>query len=191
MPRKPAHSRDDLLDRALMRFWDAGYEATSIDDLVKATGGSLHALYKAFGSKHGLFLECFDRYHTLVVAPAIAPLDGAGMSAISEYFERQIKLAEGKGLPGIGCFVGNAATETAPHDPEVAALVARHEARLDHGFAAALLAEGMAPERAAALARVITTFATGLWARSRAVTEAEPLRRDVQEFLSLLERSLS
>ena len=37
-------------------FRSTGYEGTSIDDLVQATGLHRGSLYKAFGSKRGVFL---------------------------------------------------------------------------------------------------------------------------------------
>ncbi len=37
-------------------FWRKGYEATSIDDLVQATGINRASMYGTFGSKEGLLL---------------------------------------------------------------------------------------------------------------------------------------
>ena len=42
-------------------FVERGYEATSIDDLVAATGLHRGSLYKAFGSKRGIFLAALSR----------------------------------------------------------------------------------------------------------------------------------
>ena len=53
---------EDALDRAMGTFWELGYEATSMDDLTKATGLSRSSLYSAFGNKEGLFLRVIDHY---------------------------------------------------------------------------------------------------------------------------------
>ena len=45
-----------------MHFAKAGYNATSIDDLVAVTGLQRGSLYKAFGSKLNLFTLCFEKY---------------------------------------------------------------------------------------------------------------------------------
>lgn len=41
-------------------FQRRGYAATSVDDLVEATGVHRGSLYGVFGSKHGLFLRALD-----------------------------------------------------------------------------------------------------------------------------------
>ncbi|MEO1379603.1 MAG: helix-turn-helix domain-containing protein [Pseudomonadota bacterium] len=62
MARPKSFSSDDLYERALMRFWHRGFEGTSIDDLVKATGISRHGIYTEAGGKKALYLRCFDHY---------------------------------------------------------------------------------------------------------------------------------
>src|ERR1700738_3778032 len=54
--------RDEVLDRAMAAFWTRGYEATSIDDLVEATGINRGSLYGTFGDKRRLFLSALHRY---------------------------------------------------------------------------------------------------------------------------------
>jgi TetR/AcrR family transcriptional regulator, transcriptional repressor for nem operon len=45
--------RADVLDRATVLFWRRGYEATSIRDLVTATGINRGSIYATFGDKKG------------------------------------------------------------------------------------------------------------------------------------------
>ena len=55
MARPRKFDEDDVIARAAAVFGRLGYTACSIDDLVEATGLQRGSLYKAFGSKRGLF----------------------------------------------------------------------------------------------------------------------------------------
>ena len=52
-------NREEALTQLRDEFWERGYAATSLDDLMKATGLGKGSLYLAFGDKHQLFLEVF------------------------------------------------------------------------------------------------------------------------------------
>ena len=56
MGRQRGYDEGEVLDRAAATFLRAGYEGTSIEELVGATGLHRGSLYQAFGSKRGLFL---------------------------------------------------------------------------------------------------------------------------------------
>ena len=56
MGRKRSFDDDEVLARASEVFLEHGYEGTSIDALVKATGLLRGSLYGAFGSKRGMFV---------------------------------------------------------------------------------------------------------------------------------------
>ncbi|WP_299585926.1 TetR/AcrR family transcriptional regulator [uncultured Tateyamaria sp.] len=195
MPRTTAHTNDELTERALLQFWHHGFHATSMDTLVKTTNVSRHGIYTAFGGKKQLFHACFDRYQDIVVTPAFACVEepGADLSAIARYFETQIARGAESGLPGPGCFVANASTETAPHDAITQTKVAQHNARLRNGFQNALSNTGMAPpsDRTDALAQVCVVFTNGLWSMSRTTTDADALRAAVKTFLDTLKADLT
>ena len=55
MARPRNFVEEDVIDSAAAVFGRLGYTACSIDDLVEATGLQRGSLYKAFGSKRGLF----------------------------------------------------------------------------------------------------------------------------------------
>lgn len=55
MARPRAFDESVVLSQARTLFSNQGYNGTSIDDLVKATGLLRGSLYKAFGSKRNLF----------------------------------------------------------------------------------------------------------------------------------------
>jgi AcrR family transcriptional regulator len=53
---------DQVLDVAMVLFWEHGYDGVSISDLTDATGINRRSLYAAFGSKERLFLAAADQY---------------------------------------------------------------------------------------------------------------------------------
>lgn len=55
MARPRNFDEDEVIERAADTFARLGYAACSVDDLVDATGLQRGSLYKAFGSKRGLF----------------------------------------------------------------------------------------------------------------------------------------
>ena len=194
MPRTTSFTSEQLADRALQHFWINGFHASSMDDLVKATGVSRHGIYGSVGGKRALFLSCFERYQQSVVTPAFKTVEApdATVQNVSDYFEWQISLGESVGLPGPGCFVANSATEVAPDDPDVMSEVTRHNDRLRQGFVLALknTAPHIPPQKTLELADVMVIFTNGLWTKSRTVSDGDVLRKAVQDFLALITDAL-
>lgn len=53
---------DNALDKAMDVFRFQGFHATSISDLSTAMNLTVGSIYKAFGDKHNLFYQVFNRY---------------------------------------------------------------------------------------------------------------------------------
>ncbi|MCV2868725.1 TetR/AcrR family transcriptional regulator [Defluviimonas sp. WL0002] len=50
-------------------FWQNGYVATSVSDVVRETGLNTASMYKEFGDKDGLFREALGYYRGHVIGP--------------------------------------------------------------------------------------------------------------------------
>src|SRR5215472_7492664 len=93
---------DPDVARAVESFWQAGYAATSLDDLSEATGMNRPSLYGAFGDKHDLYLSALAHYWELsraAMREALAydrPLRQA-LREIDEAFEARIRFAKDRG----------------------------------------------------------------------------------------------
>jgi TetR/AcrR family transcriptional repressor of nem operon len=172
-------------------FWRNGFEATSMADLVDATGSTRQSIYGDFGSKDGLYLACFQTYRDEVVLPALSLLSAevGDMRSIAQYFETQIALAEMIGLPGPGCLVGNAMTETAPANTHVRELVEEHNHRLATAFAKAL-PEHLPHSKRSELADFLVVAAQGLWAISRVTSSSKELRARAKTVLRMIQKEI-
>jgi len=62
VPWEKRYNEEEVLDRATALFWDRGYEATSISDLVAETGLNRGSLYSAFADKRTLFIRSLQHY---------------------------------------------------------------------------------------------------------------------------------
>lgn len=53
---------DEALERALLVFWEHGYEGASLANLTDAMGISTTSMYATFGNKEELFRKALERY---------------------------------------------------------------------------------------------------------------------------------
>ncbi|MBV8054663.1 MAG: TetR/AcrR family transcriptional regulator [Deltaproteobacteria bacterium] len=103
--------REEVLDRAMALFWRRGYEATSIRDLVAATGINRGSIYATFGDKEGLFLAVLDHYGEKIAQPLMAELDyPEPRRALERMFESIIRRTSDSRFPR-GCLNTNTSLE--------------------------------------------------------------------------------
>lgn len=69
--RPRGFDRDVALRRAMLVFWDRGYEGTSMADLVTALGVASASIYACFGSKEQLFRQAVELYGATFGEPAL------------------------------------------------------------------------------------------------------------------------
>lgn len=62
MARPISYDPDVAIERAVDLFWSRGYQALSVDDIVRETGLNRHSLYARYGNKYGLLRAALDRY---------------------------------------------------------------------------------------------------------------------------------
>jgi TetR/AcrR family transcriptional repressor of nem operon len=62
MARPREFDKDQVIERAMLMFWEQGYEVTSIRNLIETMGISSSSMYEAFGDKRGVFLAALARF---------------------------------------------------------------------------------------------------------------------------------
>jgi len=117
------HDTNQFIDKAMRTFWAHGYEGTSINDLVKATGVNRGSIYANFDGKRGIFLAALDRYEKFYSARFLAAISEMPdpKEAIIAAFEAAAKSDDKSDQPA-GCLIVNTAVECAPHDPAISVI---------------------------------------------------------------------
>ena len=88
MVRHKEYDRKGVLSRAVNLFWQKGYKATSVTDIVHATGLNTASMYKEFGDKDGLFEESLEYYRQNIVSPRFQILiDEPNIRGVEAYLE--------------------------------------------------------------------------------------------------------
>jgi TetR/AcrR family transcriptional repressor of nem operon len=123
----------DALEAAMRRFWADGFAGTSVRELGEAMGLGQASVYNTFGDKRTLFTQCLDRYLDANMRARIARVEKSfpPRRAI-ETFLREIVARSLENR--LGCLLANAALEVAPHDPEIAVVVAERMGELEAFF---------------------------------------------------------
>jgi TetR/AcrR family transcriptional repressor of nem operon len=162
-------------------FWSRGYEATSIDDLVEATGIGRGSLYGTFGDKRQLFLTALDRYWDTVAARMTAELsDSDGRRAIERMFDVLIRRASDPAVPR-GCLITNTSLECPTCGDEIARKIAerigQQETAIYQVLRKAQTDGTLSPTQdARALARFFLGVAWGINAVNRSIADPGVLR---------------
>ncbi|WP_043615597.1 TetR/AcrR family transcriptional regulator [Nonomuraea candida] len=190
MARSKEFDPDAALQQALELFWERGYEATSMADLVARLGVSRASIYATFGGKRELYLKALDRY--LAQRDVVGELSrpGPALPAIRSFLDSYVAECLADELRR-GCMVVNTAVEFSTRDAAVLAKVATSWAGLETALAATLIrarAQGEIPESKdpQALARFLLVLLQGLRVLGRADPDPRRLRDAVAQAMSTL-----
>ena len=193
MARPQTFEEQEVLDKAMQVFWAKGYEATSVDDLIQATGLARQSMYNTFGNKHAFYLSALEHYQQILGARMLGTVKGAPSvkDAFRRLFDQVVSDAvSDKTRPG--CMMVNAATELASRDPEVCHLTKEAEAAKERVFAQMIhdaqargeVSQDKDPDM---LAKFLYNTVLGLRVRATRRPTKEELEPIVEATLSLLD----
>jgi TetR/AcrR family transcriptional regulator, transcriptional repressor for nem operon len=192
MARTKEFDPDAALQRALELFWERGYEATSMTDLVEHLGIGRASIYATFGSKHDLYVQALNRYLETRDPNLIELLSqpGPALPAVRTLVENYIEEAA-QDHRRRGCMVVNAATELVPGDELVARFVESSWSTLEAALTSALTRARAQGEIGAesdprALARFILVFLQGVRVTSKATMPPNWHRDAADQALAIL-----
>ncbi|MEU5820935.1 MULTISPECIES: TetR/AcrR family transcriptional regulator [unclassified Streptomyces] len=194
MARTKEFDPEAALQSALELFWQRGYEATSMADLVEHLGIGRASIYATFGNKHELFLKAMDRYAEGRDPSLLAELSqpGPALPAVRSVVRRFAEEATSLEARLHGCLITNTASELAPHDVAVARRVETSWEHLETPLHSALIraqAQGELPEdrEPRALARMLLVLLQGVRVVGKASSDPARVRDATEQALALLD----
>jgi AcrR family transcriptional regulator len=185
MGRPRSFDESTILDKALEVFWERGFEGTSIQDLVDATGLGRASLYGAFGDKQQLFEK--------VIAHYIAGIDAVvrqrdDETTVSEALTRIVRSWVDNACPRTGprgCFLIQSGITADPATPFAREVLASTQQRAEKALEALIRCGQKAgeipadrdPRKAARLLVMLqqglATSARAGWGRSQLLAAAD------------------
>ena len=173
---------DEALERAMVVFWEHGYDGVSLTDLTRAMGITKTSLYAAFGNKEDLFRRALERYAEGPASySARALAEPTARQVAAAYLAGSVTASTCPGTP-VGC-LGVQGFLIAGHLGPIArdALAAWREqdrARLRDRFQRAVDEGDLPPEAdPGLLARYLMTMANGIAVQASAGTGGEELQQ--------------
>ncbi|AGN88205.1 TetR/AcrR family transcriptional regulator [Enterobacter sp. R4-368] len=190
--RPKVFDREAALDKAMTLFWQHGYEATSLSDLVEATGAKAPTLYAEFTNKEGLFRAVLDRYITRFARQHEAQLlceEKSVQSALRDYFTAVAKCFTSTDTPA-GCFMINTSATLAASSQAIANTIKSRHAQQEEAlrqFLTARQLRGEIPQTVdtLALAQFLGCILQGMSISAREGASCEKLLQIIQTTLRL------
>ncbi|WP_413755376.1 TetR/AcrR family transcriptional regulator [Streptomyces sp. MMBL 11-3] len=173
---------EEALQRAMVVFWEHGYDGVSLTDLTRAMGITKTSMYAAFGNKEDLFRRALERYAEGPGSYGTRALEEpTAREVAAAYLEGSVRATTRAGCPagclGVQGFVaagglGQAACDAlaAWRDDNRARLRDRFRRAVDEGD----LPAGTDPDT---LARYLMTLTNGIAVEAAAGATREELRR--------------
>ncbi len=183
MSRPRSFDQQAVADAAMRTVWAGGLVATSVEDLLQATGLSRSSMYQCMGNRDEVLLLAVQRYveqqaGALRALFAAQPLEAALRSLLLE--------AATDNHDGRGCLLINGANELHEAGGPVATAVRQGLARLAAEFGAAFAALGWPAARCRERSAAVMTAIAGLRTMQRAGTDPELLRSVAEQLVTAL-----
>ena len=189
--RPRTFDREEALKKAMLVFWEKGFEGTTMADLIAAIGMKAPSIYAAFGNKDALFREVVELYKDKVVQGPLKVLNETTpiLNALESSLNESVKMVSGPEASSCLIMAGaiNCAPEHQEHVQHLKNLRSRYKQALKTRFNQALedgqLIEGTKPD---ALAEFYFGFIHSLALRAKDGSTKEELHSSCKFALEVL-----
>lgn len=125
MARTVEFNECEIIEKAMNVFWEKGYQATSMQDLVDAMQINRSSIYNTIGDKHQLFMKCISSYFDnamLEIKEKVAKETSAKQALINIITDKASWIVDCEK----GCLGIKTVFEIAPEDNEVRKLMSQN-----------------------------------------------------------------
>lgn len=123
------------LEKAMHLFWEKGYAATGMKELLDVMGIGRKSLYDTFGSKRELYLKALSKYSQTVVSEIFQALNDPKKPALENIREVMRNIAELNAQPmSSGCLLGCGMAQCRTDDAELSDVLRKHMQRVENAY---------------------------------------------------------
>ena len=194
MARPREFDMDVALTNAMSAFWDHGYEATSVSDLMEAMDLQKGSIYKAFGDKHNLFITALEHYLVQAHVADCEKLEGSKSpkQVIKDWLMSDVMPCCKQSFKR-GCLMINAISELAYKDEQVEKIIKDHLAKLTKLLTTVVLEgqqlkEFRTDSSAKELANLIVVNLIGMITLTKCNTSQSVNQQNIKNLMALLEK---
>lgn len=119
MGRSISFNKEHALDKAMYLFWEKGYDATYISDLIETMEISRSTLYHSFGDKEEIFKQVLEHYKSYGRRKRNLLFSGIDTKAsLKSFFYQHIKECYSDDIPK-SCIITNSSLLIGQIDPSI------------------------------------------------------------------------
>ena len=121
---------DSVLDKGMGLLWSKGYNATSVNDIVKEAGIPKGSFYFYFESKEDFAVKAIDRYFNMNFTPASDMLQNTSVSPkqrLLDFHEFRHNMLKNEMDCKMGCMACNLGSEMAEHSEKIRTAILEKE----------------------------------------------------------------
>tara|TARA_R110002033_G_C3840435_1_gene234755 strand:+ start:286 stop:882 length:597 start_codon:yes stop_codon:yes gene_type:complete len=113
---------NSLLDKGMELLWSKGYNATSVNDIVKAAEVPKGSFYFYFESKEDFVVKAIEKYFSIMFTPAKEVLQNKSVSPkqrLLDFHEFRTNMLKNEMDCKMGCMACNLGIEMAEHSEKI------------------------------------------------------------------------
>lgn len=180
MGRPKKYDREDVLEKAMLLFWDRGFADTTIQDLEKATGVNKSGLYAEFSGKDDIFTSSLHHYYLSREGGEVLSREPLGWNNIERFLEVTARGWMGKE----GCMLSSSIRELHILPTEARKIVIECRVNLEKFFEKNIAAEKTAMS-SESLAEIVATFYSGFCIEQNFKSTKISKARRIKEFMQV------